>query len=54
MMGFNDLGALGTSSFATTEDGNPDCSRAAEEAKKGEQDEASDDTDYNASNCTAR
>jgi len=49
-MGFDDFGTFGASLFAAAKEGNPDCSCAAEEAEKGKQDKAGNDTDHNASN----
>jgi hypothetical protein len=46
MVGFDDFGAFGASVFAaSTEEGDPDCSCAAEEAEEGEEDEGGDDAD---------
>jgi hypothetical protein len=53
MVGFDDFGAFGASVFAASaEEGDPDCSCAAEEAEKGEEDEGSDDADDDACDCS--
>jgi hypothetical protein len=52
-MRFDDFGAFSTPLFAA-EEGNPDCSCAAEETEEGEKDKGSDDTNYNACNGAGR
>jgi hypothetical protein len=54
MVGFDDFGAFGASVFAAAaEEGDPDCSCAAEEAEKGEEDEGGDDANDDACDCSA-
>lgn len=53
VVGFDDFGAFGTSVLLAAEDCDPEGSGAAEEAEKGKQDEAGDNTNHNSSDGTS-
>lgn len=54
MVGFDDFGAFGTSVLLAAEDCDPEGSGAAEEAEKGKQDEAGDNTNHDSSDGATR